>query len=198
MFSGIIAEIGQVTRVDRVGTGLRLAISADRTLLDCQLGDSISVNGVCLTVAQLAANEFEADVMAVTAELTTLGKLAGGESVNLEPALTASSKLGGHIVQGHIDGLGEVLTVSPGQNWTTVRLALPAHLAALVAERGSIAVDGVSLTVSAVGADWFEVSLIPTTSQQTTLGKLAVGSLVNLESDVIARQVARYLQVNHD
>lgn len=198
MFTGIITEVGRIRRVAPVSDGLRLEVAATATVADAQPGDSISVDGVCLTVSERTAAGFAADVMGVTVQVTTFGKLAAGQQVNLEAAMPANGKFGGHIVQGHVDGVGSVISRTPSPNWETFRISLPAELAALVAARGSIAVNGVSLTVSAVGPDWFEVSLIPTTLRETNLGTLAVGSPVNLETDVLARQVARYLQVAND
>lgn len=194
MFTGIIAEIGRVKRLTPVADGLRLEVSGPAVAAGANLGDSISVNGVCLTVAELSTDGFAADVMGVTAAVTNLGGLVAGQSVNLESALTANGKLGGHFVQGHIDGVGTVLARTKQPNWLTLRISLPADLAALVAAKGSIAVEGVSLTVAAVGSDWFEVGLIPTTWRETTLGDLEVGAVVNLETDLLARQIARYLQ----
>jgi riboflavin synthase len=171
------------------------------------LGDSIAVNGVCLTVTGFAgagpggdgtAEEWTTDVMAETLRRSSLGALGAGDPVNLERAVTPHTRLGGHLVQGHVDGVGTVLTRTPGEHWEVVRVGLPPELARYVVEKGSITVDGVSLTVSAVSAaddpePWFEVSLIPTTLRETTLGAVPPGSPVNLEVDVIAKYVERLL-----
>jgi riboflavin synthase len=165
---------------------------------DAAHGDSIAVSGVCLTVVDRGDDWFAADVMRQTLDMSTLADVAPGRAVNLERATVAHGRLGGHIVQGHIDGTGEVLEVRPGAQWRVVRVGLPASLAPLVVDKGSIAVDGVSLTVSAVsaadaGGHWFEVSLIPETLEATTLGARAVGDRVNLETDILARHVQRLL-----
>jgi riboflavin synthase len=157
------------------------------------------VSGVCLTVVDRGPDWFTADVMKQTLDMSTLAGVAAGRSVNLERATAAHGRLGGHIVQGHIDGTGNVLEVRPGAQWRVLRIALPRTLAPLVVDKGSVAVDGVSLTVSAVseasttGPDWFEVSLIPETLEATTLGALAAGDPVNLETDILARHVQRLL-----
>jgi riboflavin synthase len=190
VFTGLVADIGKVESVEKTGDGARLKIS---TSLAPELGDgdSISVGGACLTAAALADGGFEADAMNQTLELTTLGDLEPGDPVNLELALRASDRLGGHIVQGHVDGVGEVSSVSEDGIAKRVEVAAPAELLPLIAERGSITVDGVSLTVSALGEKTFEVSLIPETLERTTLGNLAAGDKVNLEADVVARYLQR-------
>jgi riboflavin synthase len=160
---------------------------------DAAHGDSIAVNGVCLTVVDTTGEEFTADVMAETLSRSALGGLAAGDRVNLERAATLSTRLGGHLVQGHVDGVGTVLQRRPDTHWEVVRIGLPPDLGRYVVEKGSIAVDGVSLTVSAVSSDWFEVSLIPTTLAATTLGTRAVGSRVNLEVDIVAKYVEKLL-----
>jgi len=191
MFTGIIEEIGDVLAVAPSGEGVRLTIHAPLAVLDAEQGQSIAVNGVCLTVVDQDEVSFEADVMAETLAVSTIGDLKVGDPVNVERALRADGRLDGHIVQGHVDGTGEVLEVRPGDKWSVVRISLPEPLAPLVAKKGSIAVDGVSLTVSDVGRDWFEVSLIPETLTATTLGSLEPGMRVNLETDVVARHLAR-------
>ena len=161
---------------------------------DAGHGDSIAVNGVCLTVVEvLPDGRFSADVMAETLDRSSLGGLDVGSRVNLERAAALNSRLGGHIVQGHVDGTGTVVSRTPSEHWEVVRFALPGALGRYVVEKGSITIDGVSLTVSALGDDWFEVSLIPTTLGMTTLGGAAVGTTVNLEVDVIAKYVERLL-----
>ncbi len=163
---------------------------------DAGHGDSIAVSGVCLTVIDQTADSFTADVMAQTLAMSTIGSLAVGDRVNLERAAQVGDRLGGHIVQGHVDGTGTVLSVTPGEAWSVLRFSLDAGLAPLVVDKGSIAVSGVSLTVSAIGDEpdgshWFEVSLIPETLAATTLGTLEVGDRVNLETDILARHVQR-------
>ena len=198
MFTGIVEEIGGITAVEPSGDGVRLTVRAPKAVSDAAHGDSISVSGVCLTVVDQGADWFTADVMKQTLDMSTLAGIAAGRGVNLERATVAHGRLGGHIVQGHIDGTGELLAVRPGAQWRVLRIGLPAHLAPLVVDKGSIAVDGVSLTVSAVSdadaaTQWFEVSLIPETLEATTLGGLAPGDHVNLETDILARHVQRLL-----
>ncbi|SIT88388.1 riboflavin synthase [Microbacterium sp. RU33B] len=199
MFTGIVEEIGAVTAVDESGDGVRLTVRAPKAVTDAAHGDSIAVSGVCLTVVDQGEDWFTADVMRQTLDMSTLSGVAAGRAVNLERATRAHGRLGGHIVQGHIDGTGELLEVRPGAQWRVLRIALPAELAPLVVDKGSIAVDGVSLTVSdvspATGSDghWFEVSLIPETLAATTLGTRVAGDRVNLETDILARHVQRML-----
>jgi riboflavin synthase len=208
VFTGIVEEVGTVEVRQEQGspgenTAARLRIRARRTLDGVALGDSISVNGVCLTVTDVEPTQdggvWGTDVMAETLRRSSLGAAQAGDPVNLERAVTAQTRLGGHLVQGHVDGVGTVLARTPGEHWEVVRIALPAALARYVVEKGSIAVDGVSLTVSAVSAadlpqPWFEVSLIPTTLRETTLGRRAPGDPVNLEVDVIAKYVERLME----
>jgi riboflavin synthase len=204
VFTGIVEEVGTVTAREDGSDSARLRIRA-RTVLDgVALGDSISVNGVCLTVTDVepdgdGAGVWGTDVMAETLRRSSLGAAEAGDPVNLERAVTAHTRLGGHLVQGHVDGVGTVLSRTPGDHWEIVRIALPPGLARYLVEKGSVAVDGVSLTVSAISAaddsePWFEVSLIPTTLRDTTLGSRAPGSPVNLEVDVIAKYVERLLE----
>ncbi|WP_454170002.1 riboflavin synthase [Microbacterium paulum] len=198
MFTGVIEERGEITAVELSGDGVRVTVRGPRAVSDASHGDSIAVSGVCLTVVDQGADWFTADVMQQTLAVTSLGGLAAGTPVNLERALAAHTRLGGHIVQGHVDGTGEVLAVVPGAQWQVVRVSLPTELAPLVVDKGSITVDGVSLTVSAVSdasdpAPWFEVSLIPETLEVTTLGLRRPGDLVNLETDILARHVQRLL-----
>ncbi|MFG6446545.1 riboflavin synthase [Microbacterium sp. P07] len=198
MFTGIVEEIGTVTAVAPSGDGVRLTVNAPKAVSDAAHGDSISVSGVCLTVVDQGTDWFTADVMKQTLDMSTLAGVAAGRPVNLERATAAHGRLGGHIVQGHIDGTGEVLEVRPGEQWRVVRIGIPAALAPLVVDKGSIAVDGISLTVSAVSAadeaaQWLEVSLIPETLEATTLGGAKAGDPVNLETDILARHVQRLL-----
>ncbi|GIG24210.1 riboflavin synthase [Cellulomonas denverensis] len=192
MFTGIVEEVGVVLASD---DGARLRISGPLAASDAGHGDSIAVSGVCLTVTELPGDgSFAVDVMPETLRRTALGGLRPGDRVNLERSLRADTRLGGHVVQGHVDGVGTVLARDPGERWDTVRIGLDRDLARFVAEKGAITVSGVSLTVTAVGDDWFEVGLIPTTLAETTLGELAVGAPVNLEVDVLAKYVARLLE----
>ena len=191
MFTGIIEEIGEVLAWERTGDAGRLTVRAPLAVSDAAHGDSISVGGVCLTVVDRDGDAFTADVMGVTIAMTTLGDVTPGTRVNIERAAALGDRLGGHIVQGHVDGTSTVLAVTPEEGWTVVRFSLDAEHAPLVARKGSIAVSGVSLTVSAVGDDWFEVSLIPETLSATTLGALAPGDRVNIETDILARHVLR-------
>jgi riboflavin synthase len=194
MFTGIIEELGEVTAWEQRTDAARITVRAPLAVSDSQHGDSISVSGVCLTVVDQGTDWFTADVMAETLAQSTLSGATRGRKVNLERAAQVGDRLGGHIVQGHIDGTSTVLAITPGSAWRVVRFTLDAAVAALVAHKGSIAVDGVSLTVSAVGDDWFEVSLIPETLEATTLGAVNVGDRVNIETDILARHVERMLQ----
>ncbi|MDQ4138328.1 MAG: riboflavin synthase [Actinomycetota bacterium] len=194
MFTGLIEEVGEVVGVELSSDAARLTVRGPLAVSDAAHGASISVSGVCLTVIDSGPDWFTADVMSQTLAMSSLGQLREGSPVNLERAAQVGDRLGGHIVQGHVDGTAEVLTVTDGSAWRVIRFTLPDDLAPLVASKGSIAVDGVSLTVSDVGADWFEVSLIPETLTATTLGALTPGSRVNLETDILARHVQRMLQ----
>jgi len=196
MFTGIITELGSVTAWEATADAARITVHAPLAAADAAHGDSISVSGVCLTVVDQGPDWFTADVMAETIAMSTLGGSAPGRAVNLELAAQVGDRLGGHIVQGHIDGTSEVLSLTDGSAWRVVRFSLDPDVAALVARKGSIAIDGVSLTVSAVGDDWFEVSLIPETLAATTLGALGVGDRVNIETDILARHVERMLSLN--
>lgn len=193
MFTGIVEELGELTSVDWYGEGGVLTVRGPLVVSGARAGDSVAVNGVCLTVVATHRDTFTADVMKETFDRSALGTLAPGDPVNLERAATVSSRLGGHLVQGHVDGVGTVLVRTPAERWEDVRVALPPRLSRYVVEKGSIAVDGVSLTVVAVSQEWFQVSLIPTTLRDTTLGRREVGDLVNLEVDVIAKYVAKQL-----
>lgn len=194
VFTGIVEELGEVVSREDLGDSARLVIRGPVVTSDAGHGDSIAVNGVCLTVVDvLADGSFSADVMAETLQRSSLREAASGARVNLERAAAISSRLGGHIVQGHVDGTGAIVSRTPSEHWTVVRVSLPAALSRYVVEKGSITVDGVSLTVSGLGPDWFEISLIPTTLDLTTLGRAEVGAPVNLEVDVIAKYVERLL-----
>jgi riboflavin synthase len=193
MFTGIIEELGEVIAWDTTSDAARVTVKAPLAVSDAKHGDSISVSGVCLTVIDQGDDWFTADVMAETIAMSTLAALRPGTRVNLERAAKVGDRIGGHIVQGHIDGTSAILNIEEGSAWRVVRFALSSELAPLVARKGSIAIDGISLTVSAVGDRWFEVSLIPETLEVTTLGAKVVGDEVNLETDILARQVQRML-----
>lgn len=197
MFTGIVEELGEVTGRDVLADAARLTIRGPVVTSDAGHGDSIAVNGVCLTVVELLPDgQFTADVMEETLNRSNLGGLQVGSPVNLERAAAVNSRLGGHIVQGHVDGTGEVVGRAPSEHWEVVRIGIPPAVARYVVEKGSITVDGISLTVSGLGTgpgDWFEVSLIPTTRELTTLGRAPVGTQVNLEVDVIAKYVERLM-----
>jgi riboflavin synthase len=201
MFTGIVEEVGAVVALDLAPDGspdgdARMTLRGPLVTSDARHGDSIAVSGVCLTVAELPGDgTFVADVMPESLRRTALGDLEPGAPVNLERAVRADARLGGHVVQGHVDGVGTVRRRDPGPRWDEVEIALDPALARYVAEKGSVAVAGVSLTVTAVGDDWFGVSLIPTTLAETTLGGADVGSRVNLEVDVLAKYVERLLAV---
>lgn len=199
MFTGIVEELGVITAREDLPDAARFTVRGDLVTSDAKHGDSIAVNGVCLTVVTVEDGAFTADVMEESLRRSSLSKLGPGDRVNLERAAAVNSRLGGHIVQGHVDGTGHVLSLSPSEHWTVVRLALSEQLARYVVEKGSITIDGVSLTVSALGQGvtgddaqhWFEVSLIPTTLELTNLGGAEPGTVVNLEVDIVAKYVER-------
>ena len=201
MFTGIVEELGTVEAVERQSDAVRLTVRADIVLEDTALGDSIAVNGCCLTVVSTGSSDgnatdlWTADVMAETLAKTGLGSLTAGDRVNLERAVTVGSRLGGHLVQGHVDGVGYVVGREPGDNWEVVTFSMPHELAPYLVDKGSITVDGVSLTVVEAHRDGFTVSLIPETLRRTTLGFRAPGDAVNLEDDVIGKYVARQLEL---
>ena len=197
MFTGIVKELGSVTAIDRGEEGARIAVTATFAGELAQ-GDSVAVSGACLTAARLSPTGFEADVMNQTLSLTTLGDLTEGDPVNLETALRAGDPLGGHIVQGHVDAVGEVISVADDGFAKRVRVGVPSGLERYLVEHGSVTVAGVSLTVATLDAESFEVSLIPETLERTTLGTAAEGSRVNLEFDVVARYVERLLGFNEE
>ncbi len=195
MFTGIIEEIGAIIGIEELPDARRLTIRGPIVTSDARHGDSIAVSGVCLTAVELGDERFTADVMRQTLELTTLGHRAIGDHVNLERAARVDARLGGHIVQGHVDGVGTVIAVSPSADWTVVAIAPPEHLLRYLVAQGSVTVDGTSLTVASLDdtAGEFTVSLIPTTLAETTLGSLEVGDHVNLEVDVLAKYVERLI-----
>jgi riboflavin synthase len=193
MFTGIVEELGEITAWDDLPDAARITVRGPLVTSDAKHGDSIAVNGVCLTVVSNDGGTFTADVMKETLDRSSLGALGVGSQVNLERAVRLSDRLGGHLVQGHVDGTGEIVSKAPSEHWTVVRVTLPADLDRYVVEKGSITVDGVSLTVTAVQPGWFEVSLIPTTLALTTLGPKGPGDPVNLEVDITAKYVEKLL-----
>ncbi|MCX4849282.1 riboflavin synthase [Streptomyces sp. NBC_00893] len=193
MFTGIVEELGEVTAVEKLADASRFRLRGPVVTEGAKHGDSIAVNGVCLTVVDLGDGEFTADVMAETLDRSSLGALDTGSRVNLERPMAVGGRLGGHIVQGHVDGTGRIVERRISENWEIVKVSLPAHLSRYVVEKGSITVDGVSLTVVDAGPDYFTISLIPTTLALTTLGIKEPGDPVNLEVDIIAKYVERLL-----
>ena len=193
MFTGIVEELGEVVAVDPRGDSARLTLRGELVTDGARHGDSIAVNGVCLTVVTTAHGTFTADVMAETLHRSSLGALESGSRVNLERPMALGGRLGGHLVQGHVDGRGTVTQRTPGEHWELVRIGMPRELARYVVEKGSVTVDGVSLTVVEAGEDDFTVSLIPTTLDLTTLGVKQVGDPVNLEVDIVAKYVERMM-----
>lgn len=191
MFTGIVEETGSITSLVDHGDAMRVRITAREVTSDASHGASISVNGICLTVAGHGDDWFEADVMNETIERTSLRSLGTGDVVNLERAAKVDGRLGGHIVQGHVDGVGEVAEIQPQERWTIVRIRVARELTRYMVEKGSITVDGVSLTIVSVTDEHFSVSLIPTTLAETTLGRLVVGDVVNVEVDVLAKYVEK-------
>ncbi|MFC0849489.1 MULTISPECIES: riboflavin synthase [Streptomyces] len=193
MFTGIVEELGEVTAVEKLGDSSRFRLRGPVVTEGARHGDSIAVNGVCLTVVETGDGEFTADVMEETLKRSSLGALDVGSRVNLERPMAVGGRLGGHIVQGHVDGTGAIVARTPSENWEIVKVSLPAELSRYVVEKGSITVDGVSLTVVDAGPDYFTISLIPTTLALTTLGLKQPGDPVNLEVDVIAKYVERLM-----
>ena len=194
MFTGLVEEIGVVEELKLLDDAVRIAVRAPKVTEDAAPGDSIAVDGVCLTVVDNANGTFTADVMRETMDRSRLSTYEAGSEVNLERALAAGQRMGGHIVQGHVDGVAEVVSRTPSEHWEVVRFTLPKQLERYVVEKGSIAVNGTSLTVSAVGKSYFEVSLIPTTLRETTAGALAPGDPVNLEVDIVAKYVEKMVR----
>ncbi len=194
MFTGLIEEKGQILDIQPSGDGHRVRIAAHTVLDGTAHGDSIAVSGVCVTAVEFPDESFVAEVMAETLRHSTASGWRVGTVVNLERAAQVGDRLGGHIVQGHVDAVEEFLAVTPGDRWQVVRVSLSEKIAPLIVHKGSITIDGVSLTVSALGDNWCEVSLIPETLDQTTLGTATVGETVNVETDVLARHVQRLMQ----
>jgi riboflavin synthase len=196
MFTGIIEELGSVRGVERRGEGARLLIAAHKVTEGTREGDSIAVNGVCLTALDVRSDSFAADCSGETLRRSTLGAFRVGASVNLERAATPATRLGGHIVQGHVDGRGEFLGAETRGDFWTVRVAYPKELARYFVFKGSVAVEGISLTIADLNDEFFEIAVIPKTWQLTNLSSLQIGDAVNLEADIIAKYVERILQVN--
>lgn len=193
MFTGLIAEVGTIKSLKKQETDLEIGVSCTFAS-ELSLGESVATSGICLTVTRVEGDTFYAYAMPETVRLTTLGQKSLGEGVNLERALLPTDRLGGHLVAGHIDGTGTVTALEQGERWLELQISAPPSLTPQIARKGSIAIDGVSLTVTAVGADYFRVAIIPVTRDNTTLGTLSVGSLVNLETDQIAKYVERLLE----
>lgn len=191
MFTGIIAELGTITATEQSGDSVRVTVRAPKAVAKAGHGDSIAISGVCLTVLDQTDDTFTADVMGQTIAMSNPDQWRDGRAVNVESAMAAGEQLGGHIVQGHVDGTATVLETRQSGDWRVVRFALNREHAPLVVDKGSITIDGVSLTVSTVGDDWCEVSLIPETLVATTLGSLVAGDIVNIETDILARHIAR-------
>jgi riboflavin synthase len=193
MFTGIVEELGTVAGVEDQGDAIRLTIHAEHVLADAGLGDSIAVNGCCLTVAERDGDTWTADVMQETLDKTSLAGVQPGDRVNLERAVTPTTRLGGHIVQGHVDGVGTIASRTPSEHWEVVDVTMPTDLARYLVDKGSVTVDGVSLTVVEARDDGFSVSLIPETLARTTLGTRRPGDRVNLEVDILAKHVEKLL-----
>ena len=191
MFTGIIAELGTITATEKSGDSVRVTVRAPKAVAKARHGDSIAISGVCLTVLDQTDDSFTADVMGQTIAMSNSDQWQSGRTVNVESAMAAGEQLGGHIVQGHVDGTSTVIETRQSGDWRVIRFALNREHAPLIVDKGSITIDGVSLTVSTVGDDWCEVSLIPETLVATTLGSLAVGDTVNIETDILARHIAR-------
>lgn len=193
MFTGLIEELGRIGSLTRQASGARLTVNARVVTEGAKDGDSIAVNGVCLTALEIRNGTFTADVSAETLNVTTLGRLGVGSAVNLERAVTPSTRLGGHIVQGHVDARGRFVSASQEGDFWTVRIGYPKEIAKYLIYKGSIAVEGISLTIAALGEDWFEIAIIPKTWELTNLSTLKSGDEVNLETDMIAKYVERIL-----
>ena len=197
MFTGIVEELGRVKAIELQADALRLTIEGPLVVSDANRGDSIAVCGTCLTVVEHDATSFTADVMQETLNLTSLAGIKVGDPVNLERAMTAATRFGGHVVQGHVDGLGEIISRTPSENWELVQVRIPKDLMKYIVLKGSITIDGVSLTVNQVGEDFIGLSLIPETLALTTLGTKQPGDKVNVEADVMAKHIERLLEARN-
>jgi riboflavin synthase len=198
MFTGIIEELGSVKAIDVLPDAIRLTIEGPLVVSDVNRGDSISVSGACLTAVEHDATSFTADVMQETLKLTSLDGIKVGDPVNLERAMTAATRFGGHVVLGHVDGVGEVVSREPSENWEWVRVSIPKELMKYVVLKGSITLDGISLTVNELGDNWVGLSLIPETLAVTTLGSKKPGSKVNVEVDVMAKHIERLIEARNN
>jgi len=194
MFTGIVEELGKVVAIEPLPDSVRITIAGPTVVSDLHRGDSIAVSGTCLTAVEFDSTGFTADVMQETLNLTSLNGIKVGDPVNLERAMTAATRFGGHVVQGHVDGVGTVISREPSENWEWVRVQIPAELMKYVVLKGSITIDGVSLTVNEVGEDFVGLSLIPETLRLTTLGSKQPGDKVNIEADVMAKHIERLLE----
>ena len=197
MFTGIVEELGRVKAIEPQADALRLTIEGPLVVSDANRGDSIAVCGTCLTVVEHDETTFTADVMQETLNLTSLAGIKVGDPVNLERAMTAATRFGGHVVQGHVDGVGEIVSRTPSENWELVQVRIPQQLMKYIVLKGSITIDGVSLTVNEVGADFIGLSLIPETLKLTTLGSKQPGDKVNVEADVMAKHIERLLEARN-
>jgi riboflavin synthase len=197
MFTGIVEELGRVKAIEPQADALRLTIEGPLVVSDANRGDSIAVCGTCLTVVEHDATSFTADVMQETLNLTSLAGIKVGDPVNLERAMTAATRFGGHVVQGHVDGVGEIISRTPSENWELVQVRIPKQLMKYIVLKGSITIDGVSLTVNEVGDDFIGLSLIPETLKLTTLGSKQPGDKVNVEADVMAKHIERLLEARN-
>ena len=198
MFTGIVEELGKVKAIEVLPDAIRLTIEGPLVVSDVSRGDSISVSGACLTAVEHDATSFTADVMQETLKLTSLDGIKVGDPVNLERAMTAATRFGGHVVLGHVDGVGEVISREPSDNWEWVRISVPKELMKYVVLKGSITLDGISLTVNEMGDDWVGLSLIPETLAVTTLGSKQPGAKVNVEVDVMAKHIERLMEMRNN
>ncbi len=194
MFTGIVEELGTISGVKDLGDSIRLQVSGELVRSDLAQGESISVNGACLTAAELTADGFVADVMQETLNRTSLRGIAVGDKVNLERAMSGAGRFGGHVVQGHVDGVGEIISRQPSDNWEVVKVRIPSELAKYVVHKGSITFDGVSLTVNDISVDVVSLSLIPETLRLTTLGQKGVGAKLNVEADILAKHIEKLIE----
>lgn len=194
MFTGIIEELGQVASITNLQDSIRLEVTGKLIRSDLRQGDSIAVNGVCLTAAELTEKGFIADVMLETLNRSSLRGLSVGDSLNLERAMSGSGRFGGHVVQGHVDGVGEILSRETSSNWDVVKVRIPSELSRYVVEKGSITLDGVSLTVNEIDDDVISLSLIPETLRLTTLGRKKVGDSLNVEADILAKHIEKLME----
>ena len=194
MFTGIVEELGTVSGVKELGDSIRLQVSGELVRSDLAQGESISVNGTCLTAAELTSDGFVADVMLETLNRTSLSGIAVGDKVNLERAMSGTGRFGGHVVQGHVDGVAEIISREPSANWEVVKVRIPSDLAKYVVHKGSITFDGVSLTVNDISGDVVSLSLIPETLRLTTLGQKGVGAKLNVEADILAKHIEKLIE----